>query len=63
MDCIWHLGATYDPIIIKSDKMIHIYMKHIYIEFHRGNKIFKLIIIDKHIFLTEQLWTDLIKIW
>ena len=43
--------ATYDPIIIKSDKMIHIHVKRVHVEFQRGNEIFKLIIITKHIFL------------
>ena len=31
--------------------MIHIRLKHIDVEFHRGSKIFKPIIIAKHIFL------------
>ena len=43
--------GTYDPIIKKSGKMIHIHIKHVQVEFHRGNKIFKPIIIAKHIFL------------
>ena len=30
---------TYDPMIIKSGKMIHI--KHVHNEFHRRNKILK----------------------
>ena len=42
--------ATYDPIIIKSDKMIQINIKHVHIEFNRGNKVFNPIIIVKHIF-------------
>ena len=46
---MWYLGATYDPIIIKSGKMIYILIKHIHVEFHHGNKIFKLIMIAKHI--------------
>ena len=45
------LIATYDPIIIKSDKIIHILIKLVRAEFHRGNTIFKRIIISKHIFL------------
>ena len=31
--------------------MIHIHIKHIHVEFHRGNKTFKLIIIAEHIIL------------
>ena len=46
------LRGTYDPIIIKSGKMIHIQHVH----FERGNKIFKLIIIiAKHIFLRSPI--------
>ena len=30
---------TYDLIIIKTGKMIHILNKCVHIEFHRGNKI------------------------
>ena len=44
-------SGTYHPIIIISCKMIHIHFKHGHVEFHRGNKIFKPIIITKHIFL------------
>ena len=43
--------ATYDPITIKLNKLIHIHIKHTHIEFHRRNKIFKPIIIAKHIIL------------
>ena len=32
--------GTYDPIIIKSYKMIHIHIKYVHAEFHGGNKIF-----------------------
>ena len=51
---------AYDPIIIKSGKMIHIHVKHVHVEFHRGNKIFKPIRIAKHIFLRGP---DYNKIW
>ena len=51
--------GTYDPFIIKSGKMIHIRIKCVHVEFHRNNKIFKAIIIAKHIFLS----TDHNKIW
>ena len=40
--------ATFDPVIIKSSKMIHIHIKSVHGEFHRDNKIFMLIIIAKH---------------
>ena len=46
---MWYLEATYDPIIIKSGKMIHIDMNHVHVKFQRGNTIFKPIIIAKHI--------------
>ena len=46
--------GTYDPIIIKSVKMIHIHIKHVHVEFHRDNKLFKLIIFAEHIFLGDQ---------
>ena len=36
---------------IKSDKMIHIHIKHVHVEFQRGNNIFKLVIIVKHIYV------------
>ena len=55
MDCLWYRGATYDPIIIKSGKMIHIHMKHV--QFQRGNEIFKPIIIAKPIFLRGPILT------
>ena len=32
------LKRTYDPIIIKSEKMIHTHIKHVHVEFYRGNK-------------------------
>ena len=44
-------NSTYDPIIINSDKMIHNHIKHVDVEFHRGNTISMPIIIAKHIFL------------
>ena len=47
--------CTYDPIIKKSDKMIHIRIKHVHVEFHRGNKIFNTIIIANHIFLVRPI--------
>ena len=31
--------GTYDPIIIKSVEMVHIHIKHVHVEFHRGNKL------------------------
>ena len=37
--------GTYDPIIIKSGKVIPIHIKCVHGEFDRGNKIFKPIII------------------
>ena len=40
-------NGTYDPIIIRSGKVIHDHIKHIHFEFHQGNQIFKLIIIAK----------------
>ena len=43
--------CTYDPNIIKSGKMIHIYNKHLHVEFHRGNTIFMPNLIAKHVFL------------
>ena len=43
------LRGIYDPIIIKSGKMIHIHLKHVHVEFYRGNNIFQPIIIAKHI--------------
>ena len=52
MDRMWHLGATYNPIIIKSGKMTHIHIvhvKHVNVKFQRDNAIFKPIIIAKHI--------------
>ena len=49
MDRMRYLEPTYDPIIIKSDKMIHIHMTHVHVKFQRGNTIFKPIIIAKHI--------------
>ena len=42
--------GAYDPIIIKSGKMIHIQMKHVHVEFHRRNKALNLITIAKHIY-------------
>ena len=48
MDRMWYLGVIYDPIIMKSGKIVHILIKRIYVEFHRGNKI-KPIRIAKHI--------------
>ena len=56
-------------MVIKSGKLIHIRIKHVHVEFHQGNQIFKPIIIPKHIFYGalfgtyEQLWTDHNKIW
>ena len=47
--------CTYDPIITKSGKMIHIRIKHVHVKFHRGNKIFKPIITAKHIFLMDPI--------
>ena len=44
-------NGTYDLIIIRSGKMIHNHIKHVHFEFHRGNQIYKLIIITEHIFL------------
>ena len=44
---------TYDLIIIKSAKMIHNHIKLVHVDFNWGNKIFKLIIIAKHIFLRD----------
>ena len=35
-------SVTFDLIIIKSGQIIHIHIKALYVEFHRGNKIFKL---------------------
>ena len=43
--------GTYNPIILKTVKMMHIHTKHVHVEFHWGNKIFKKIIFAKHIFL------------
>ena len=43
--------GSYDPIIIKSGKMIPIRIKHVHVKFYRGNKIVEQIIIVKHIFL------------
>ena len=40
--------ATYDAIIIKSDKMIHFHIKHVNVKFQRGNTIFNPIIFAKH---------------
>ena len=37
--------CSYDPIIIKSDKIIIIRIKHVHVELHRGNQIFKPIIL------------------
>ena len=45
--------CTYDPIIIKSGKMIHIRIKHVHVEFYRGNKMFKPIIQACHTFRSE----------
>ena len=42
---------TYDPIVVNSGNMIYNHIKHVHVEFRRGNKIFKLIIIAEHIFL------------
>ena len=42
---------AYDPLIIKSGKIIDIRIKHVKVEFHRVNKMFKIIIIAKHISL------------
>ena len=50
---MWYLGTTYDQIIIKSGNLIHIRIKHIHVEFHRGYKILKPIIIAKHSFLID----------
>ena len=41
--------CTCNPIIIKSGNMIHIHIKHVHVEFHRRNKVFKPIIFYKHI--------------
>ena len=43
--------GTYAPIIIKSDKIIHIHIKHVHVEFQRGNESLKPIICGKHIFI------------
>ena len=43
--------GTSDPIIIKLGDVIHSLIKCVHVEFHRSNKIFKPIIITKHIFL------------
>ena len=49
-------NGIYDPIIINSGKKIQNHIKPVHVEFHGGNKIFKLLIIFKHIFLRVLIW-------
>ena len=51
------LRGAYDPIITRPCIMIHIYIKHVYVEFYRGNTIFRPIILlyIKHISLMRPI--------